>query len=95
MGLLSTTSSSGNQDLTFSGYLKAREGILRKMFHGSQCCRTPSVIRSKLRIFTNGYRNKTNRALCAKMYTNSKRTCIAKANLEFTGKIINMKSNYL
>lgn len=50
---------------------------------------------SKLRIFTNGYRNKTNRALCAKMYMNSKRTCIAKANLKFTGKIINMKSNYL
>ena len=50
---------------------------------------------SKLRIFTNGYRNKTNRALSAKMYTNSKRTCIAKANLEFTGKIINMRSNYL
>ena len=50
---------------------------------------------TKLRIFTNGYRNKTNRALCAKMYTNSKGTCIAKANLEFTGKIINMKSNYL
>mgnify|MGYP006891489754 CR=1 FL=1 len=50
---------------------------------------------SKLRIFTNGYRNKTNRALCTKMYINSKRTCIAKANLEFTGKIINMRSNYL
>lgn len=54
-----------------------------------------SFIQNSVRIFTNGYRNKTNRALCAKMYMNSKRTCIAKANLKFTGKIINMKSNYL
>ena len=50
LGLLSTTSSSGNLDLTFSGYLRARQGILRKMFNGSQCCRTPSVIRSHWRI---------------------------------------------